>query len=83
MITLASKYKVIADDQFLGHYYATSPERAVEKAVDATFVYYPTILGMSDCEFVAQRGVLSEPVSLHWTDVPEVAGRYEIPLEVI
>lgn len=78
---MAKKYRVVADEQFLGHYYGTCAEKALEKAVRANFAYYPEILGMPDCEFVAQRGVLEKPVTLTWSDVPELASEFEIPVE--
>lgn len=78
---MARKYKVEADEQFLGHYYGTSPQAAVEKAIDANFAYRPEILGMPDCEFVAQRGTIEAPVSIAWSDMREAAERWEVPLE--
>ena len=77
---MAKKYRVVADGQFLGHYYGTCPEVAVEKAVRATFDYHPEILGMPDCEFVAKRGILEAPVTVVWSDIPDVAAEFEIPV---
>lgn len=81
MIILASKYRVVADEQFLGHYHSTTPAGAIEKAIRANFVYHPTILGMPDCEFETQRGVLSKKEYFTWSDLPELAAEFEIPVE--
>ena len=76
---MARKYKVTADDQFLGHYYGTTPHIAIEKAIDANFAYRPEVLGMSDCQFVAQRGSIDKPVCVGWDELPGAASRWEIP----
>lgn len=82
MIILASKYRVVAGEQFLGHYHSTTPAGAIEKAVRANFAYHHMILGASDCEFKTQRGVLSKKECFTWWDLPELAAEFGIPVGV-
>lgn len=77
---MAKKYRIAANGQFLGHYYGTSPEKAVEKAVRDNFVYYQKIFGCPDCEFVAKRG-LGDFTVFNWSDIPAVAAKFNIPTE--
>ena len=35
---------------------------------------------MPDCEFVAKRGILEAPVTVVWSDIPDVAAEFEIPV---
>lgn len=77
---MAKKYRVAADEQFLGHYYGKCPEEAIEKAIRANFNYRPELLGMPDCEFTTIRD-LNVPEIFTWSDVPHLMTEFEIPGE--
>lgn len=53
---MASKYKVEANGQFLGHFYGTSPEIAIRKAIAADSSYHYGLVTKPGVTFVATRG---------------------------
>lgn len=53
---MANKYKVEADGQFIGHFYGTSPEIAIRKAIAADADYHHGLVTKSGTTFVASRG---------------------------
>lgn len=55
----SKKYKVMAGEQFLGHYHANSPLDAVKKAVDINYRYHKDVIENPDTVFTAQKGTMN------------------------
>ncbi len=67
---MSTKYKVTLNDEFLGHYYATDPVRAVKKAIDANKPYIGFKLKADDAKFSAQNGILNPKFNFTWNKLP-------------
>ena len=78
---MSAKYKVHAEDQFLGHYQAQDALSAIEKAIEANFNYHPEILGMPDCIFTSKKGILGKTYMYSWENLPHIVDKFEIPKE--
>lgn len=52
----AKKYKVMAGEQFIGHYHAKSPLAAVKKAITSNYRYRKDLLEDPSTIFSAQKG---------------------------
>lgn len=77
MITLATKHKVFADGQFLGHYYGSTLESVIDKAVSANLAYHPAILNPTT-EFVSRKGVMGDTITSSWSDFPHLCKMYDV-----
>lgn len=75
---VGKKFKVMADEQFLGYYYSKNAIGAIEKAVYSNFVYHPDIIGMEDCIFSVSKGLKSDYYL--WSSMPALAEEFEIPI---
>ena len=60
----AKKYKVTANDQFLGHYHAKSPQEAVEKGKAAHIAYHAELIASDDTVYTAQKGSMNPAYKL-------------------
>lgn len=56
---MGAKYKVIAGEQFLGHFHAKSPLEAVKKAIQKNYPYHKDVIESADTVFTAQRGSMN------------------------
>lgn len=55
----SKKYKVMANDQFLGHYHANTPLEAVKKGITANYNFRKSLLEDADTVFSAQKGSMN------------------------
>lgn len=58
-MTKAKKYKVMAGEQFIGHYHANSPLDAVKKGITANYRYRKDLLDNPSTVFSAQKGSMN------------------------
>lgn len=72
---MATKFKVTANDQFLGHYHSTTPLGAIERAIAENYEYHPEIIGEKDCKFVVDRGNVR--FAAGWDMLQELATKYK------
>lgn len=77
MITLAIKHKVYADDQFLGHYYGSTLDTVINKAVSANYIYHPEILN-STTKFTTRKGVMGKTIVSSWSDFPHLCNQWSV-----
>lgn len=75
---MTSKYKVMADKQFLGHYHARNGRDAVARAVRVNFVYHPKTIGAENCMFIVQKNGNKDYYS--WSSMPELAKEFKVPV---
>lgn len=66
---MSNKYKVHANNQFLGHYQAQDGFTAIEKAIKANVEYHPEILDDS-YTFKAKKNILSGSHCYGWDNFP-------------
>lgn len=78
---MAKKYRVCADEQFLGHYHAADGFSAIEKAIKVNFIYHPDIIGNEDCIFTARKEMLEGEYSYTWRNFPWLVEEFEIPIK--
>jgi hypothetical protein len=55
----AKKYKVMAGEEFIGHYHANSPLDAVKKGITANYRYRKDLLEDPSTIFSAQKGSMN------------------------
>lgn len=74
---MSQKYKVHANEQFLGHYQAQDGFAAIEKAIKANYEYHPEILN-HDCVFSAKKNVLGETHQYTWDNIKELSDNRKV-----
>lgn len=56
---MGAKYKVVAGEQFLGHFPAKTPLEAVKKAIQKNYAYHKDVIEDPNTVFTAQKGAMN------------------------
>lgn len=56
---MGAKYKVVAGEQFLGHYHAKSPLEAVKVAIQKNYAFHKDVIEDPNTVFTAQKGSMN------------------------